>query len=143
MKPWILTDEEYVVYADEKVSNIISDETARIIDTRPPYADWAHAYGIIKEEIEETSEEVDILQDSLNRYWKLVREDAPDEELIERLEVIRHIATNTINEAKQVAAVVNKAIQQLSTKKENIDVASYKLEQAVKAYEKSSCHSPK
>lgn len=112
----IFTKMEYDIYADQKVKNIISDETAYIIDTRDSFKDWAHAYAIIKEEIEETAEEVETLQECLDRYWKLVKVDAQEQALIERLDIIRHIAENTIHEAKQVAAVANKAIAQLKFK---------------------------
>ena len=109
----VLNEAEYEMYIDQKVKNLIQDETARIIDNRRPFVDWAYVYPILKEEIEETDEEIDLLKHSLDKYWNLVRNDAPNEAMVERLKIIALCAERTIHEAKQVGAVSLKAIEQL------------------------------
>ncbi|WP_053983395.1 hypothetical protein [Niameybacter massiliensis] len=133
----VLNEAEYEMYIDQKVKNLIQDETARIIDNRRPFVDWADAYSILKEEIEETLEEVIELLDNLDKYWNMVKLDAPNVEFVERLKVIGFITERIIHEAKQVGAVSNKAIDQLQDNAD-IDIIIQKLEQMLKERNKKA-----
>lgn len=71
----------------------------------PPYNNHHEAYAILKEEIEEAEEELDIIKRCLDSYWQGVKSDYIDTELFD------YIYTHALalsNEALQVSAVVLK-----------------------------------
>lgn len=138
-----LNEEEYRIHVDNIAKNLISDEAAYIIDTRREYADFQDVYGILKEEVEETTEELTALEDALQEYWEFVRGNMPPEALLNKLDIIEDVALNIINEAKQVGAVAKKARMQLTLQKPDLENAAYKMGQAMRGYGKGSCHRPK
>ena len=76
-------------------------------DEHPLFADNAHAYGVIKEELEEVREEMRHFERKFDKFWKLVRKDAPIEEVAKTM---KFYVANAVYEGIQLMAMCQKAI---------------------------------
>lgn len=72
------------------------------------------AYGVLKEEIEESREEVENLEVALNKFWRGIRGNDVD---IKDIKVIKMYAMNLINESLQVAAMCDKYFESFEEEK--------------------------
>lgn len=73
---------------------------------KPLFADDQHAYAVILEELEETKEEIAIVEETLDKVWRNVRTNTnPAPNLV----MMREAAINAAVEAIQVAAMCQKA----------------------------------
>lgn len=76
----------------------------------PKFQSRHEAYAVIKEEIEEATEETDTLKNNLKMFWYLTRNDSLDySELTHVLDCINDSSMNGIKELLQVGAMVLKA----------------------------------
>lgn len=74
----------------------------------PLFADNHHAYAVIKEELEETKEEIAVIEETMEKFWRNVRN---DEKPVRNLVTMREAAINAAVEAIQVAAMCQKACE--------------------------------
>lgn len=77
----------------------------------------AEAYAVLKEEIEETVEELECVQEELEAYWDSVRERRELRAQIDILLWLERCAIQTAAESVQVAAMARKAKRGYGTQK--------------------------
>ena len=91
---------------ENKVNELVELELERAKEKHgEKFNSKMEAYGVIKEEIEESREEVENLEVALNKFWRGIRGNDVD---IKDIKVIKMYAMNLINESLQVAAMCDK-----------------------------------
>ena len=95
---------------DEKfrvaVEALSTAELVRAYTIHSPFADYHHAYAVIKEEVEETEEEMILLQKQLNYLWYGIKKaDKKDNAIALKM---KGTAIKLALEAIQVAAMAQK-----------------------------------
>lgn len=105
--------EIYAFHKPIMVDNLVRDQTVYNIDHKDKINDFMGAYGYTLEEVEETEEALEQLKADLQEMWTYIRNNAEEELIISRMEVIIGSAKNVLLEALDVAAVMQKAVNQL------------------------------
>ena len=77
------------------------------------FADFHHAYAILKEELEEVNSDMKTLNLYFDRFWGLVKGDYDKTRYEYRLESMQYRANEAIKELCQVIAVIKKTQRQL------------------------------
>ena len=96
-----------------------SEEYSRAKDKFGPTHSSDHeSYAVLKEEIEEASEELTFILRSLDRFWKHVRDNETAHCKKRELADLKRQATLLACEAIQVAAMAHKSILTLEAAKE-------------------------
>jgi predicted transcriptional regulator len=115
-------------YTDENMDAmsdmLIKDKATQIMMTKEAFFEPRMAHSCIKEEIEEIGEALTDLQEEERHIWKLLRADASEEELLERLEILQYLAKEVMCEALDTAAVTRKAYLQLQRKRAILNTQS-------------------
>lgn len=75
------------------------------------------AYAVLKEEVEETSEELDGIKSALNIYWHLIRTNATKESMQLCVKDLDNKAFSAIKELIQVIAVCHKTSETIKKEK--------------------------
>ena len=75
------------------------------------------AYAVLKEEVEEASEELDKVKSSLNIYWHAIRTNAYKNCMEQCVKVIEDATFSTIKELVQVMAVCHKTLKTIKKEK--------------------------
>lgn len=97
---------------DKKIiHNLSEEELAEANKKHPLFADSHHAYGVIKEEVEELHEEGVTIEGLLSEMWYRIREDMETEDILRQ---IKAHAVDAAREAIQVAAMAQKALDSLN-----------------------------
>ncbi len=97
---------------DRKIMyNLIEEELAEANKKNPLFADSHHAYGVLKEEVEELHEETVACEGLLSEMWCRIREDMDVEDILRQ---IKMHAVDAAREAIQVAAMAQKALDSLN-----------------------------
>ncbi|MBZ9633052.1 hypothetical protein [Clostridium sp. FP1] len=91
------------------VETLAWEELQRANKIHPQFVDMHQGYGVIKEEIEECEEALDLVKTHINDLWQCVRNDSLEVFKIES-KVIKRCAIELALEAIQVAAVAEKLI---------------------------------
>ena len=94
----------------EKIIKLINEELDEANEKFPPFHSPHEAYGVIKEELEETKEELECCEKALEKYWMNVKLDIKQYADITKMEVY---AINVAKEAIQVAAMCRKTLDSL------------------------------
>lgn len=98
---------------DEGLRKIVEtlswEELQRANKIHPQFADMHHGYAVIKEEIEECEEALDLVKTHTNDLWQCVRNDSLEVFKIES-KLIKRYAIELALEAIQVAAMAQKFI---------------------------------
>lgn len=89
----------------KKIAGFISKEYDEAIKKHGIFQSDHEAYAVLKEEVEEASEELDYIDASMVLMWGDIRE---DKDITERAERIYQYAISLIQEATQVAAMALK-----------------------------------
>lgn len=92
-----ITNIEKLVQIEFKEANIV----------HPLFHSTHEAYGVIKEEVEETEQELIAVKENLKQFWELVKVDCYGEN---QLKCMKSYAMNVAREAIQVAAMCQKAL---------------------------------
>ena len=87
------------------VEKLVEEELRRCIKTKGLFVDGHQAHGAIREEVEETVEDVEVMVQRLNNIWTAVRRDEYPAQAIHQLKIC---AINAACEAIQVAAMARK-----------------------------------
>lgn len=96
---------------EEKIELAIVAETHNACDKwGDNYNSLHEGYAVLKEEVEETDEEMQIVNLRLQWFWDSIRRNEPSKKSIE---VLREHAEKLALEAVQVAAVCNKILNGL------------------------------
>lgn len=95
------------------IHTLIEEELAEANKKHPLFTDPHHAYGVIKEEVEELHEELIACEGLLSEMWHRIREDMGAEDVLRQL--LAH-AIYAAQESIQVAAMAQKAIDSLHNK---------------------------
>ena len=90
----------------KQIARLICDEYDDIITKHGTFNTDHEAYAVLKEEVEETGEELDAIDTGMMILWNNIRE---DKDINEHAERIYQYAISLIQEAVQVAAVALKA----------------------------------
>ena len=90
------------------VNDLAEKEWTDKIDEKGPFVDNHQAYGVIREEIEETADAMESMASCFAKYWKSVKEDEPNASFTD-LKDVEFWAKNVAAEAIQVAAMCKKA----------------------------------
>ena len=99
--------EKGTIMTDRKqIARLICDEYDDIITNHGTFNTDHEAYAVLKEEVEETGEELDAIDAEMVIIWHDIRE---DKDINEHAERIYQYAISLIQEAVQVAAVALKA----------------------------------
>jgi hypothetical protein len=104
-------DTDFASIKNEKLGELIDLQVEDNIK-KAPIHDFMGAYGYIKEEVEETEEELVKLKDMLDAFWLSIRKDR-HHDAITALEKVQGSAYWLASEAIDVASVAEKAIKQL------------------------------
>lgn len=80
------------------------------------YASNHEAYAVLKEEVEEADEDVEILKSSLDDYWRDIRDDADESLMHAQVKNLKDIAYAATKELIQVMAVCHKTLATLEKK---------------------------
>ena len=89
----------------KKIAGFISKEYDEAIKKHGTFNSDHEAYAVLKEEVEEASEELDYIDASMVLMWGDIRE---DKDITERAERIHQYSISLIQEAVQIAAVALK-----------------------------------
>jgi len=81
------------------------------------FADGHHAYGVIKEEMEELEEALSYLQNDFEELWTMIRCDAYT---LPEIEKMRSSGIHLITEALQVVAMLDKCKMSIESQQEPI-----------------------
>lgn len=92
------------------IHNLIKEELAEANQKHPLFADSHHAYGVIKEEVEELHEELVACEGLLGDMWHRIREDMETEDV---LRLLQAHAIYAVQEGIQVAAMTQKALDSM------------------------------
>lgn len=92
------------------MNNKINKELKSIISKHGLFKNKHEAYAVLKEEIEESKEDLEKVLNLINDLWVIVRNDSLDNKLLENIEDIESEAHNCIEELIQVIAVCQKII---------------------------------
>ena len=95
------------------IHTLIETELAEANKKHPLFTDPHHAYGVIKEEVEELHEELVACEGLLSDMWHRIRNDWETEHTLRQLKA--H-AIYAAQEAIQVAAMAQKAMDSLNKK---------------------------
>lgn len=109
--------EEQDLHVAQTISNLAHDEKTFNIDNRTTFADNHHAYSILLEELDESTEALEILKGNVDTLWKMVKGDFRQEEINKQLERIGLDCKLAAHEVIQVYAVALKALEQLGGKR--------------------------
>lgn len=93
-----ITNIEKLVQIELKEANIV----------HPLFHSTHEAYGVIKEEVEETEQELIAVKENLKQFWETVKQDWCHGET--ELKSMKVYAMNVAREAIQVAAMCQKAL---------------------------------
>jgi len=95
----------------ESVQTLKTEEYGRAVEKFGPVNASAHeSYGVLKEEVEEAQDELNLVNRYLNTYWEGVKKDLPYSMQYNALIDIERCASCLACEAIQVAAMAHKAI---------------------------------
>jgi hypothetical protein len=110
---------------DREIHKIIEDLTRKYLKEYPPFHSRHEIYGLLLEEFQEATEELEDVGLGMKDFWKLVRKtkDNPAQGLVDRglvskvgdvqmdtlLTMMEIGILNTINELMQVAGILRKA----------------------------------
>lgn len=94
----------------EKIEKLISEELADANRKHELFHSPHEAFAVTLEEVEEVQKEVKYMDTQIRKIWVHITHDVEQEELYEDL---KKYAIFTIQEAIQVAAMAEKAIQSL------------------------------
>ena len=95
----------------EKIEKLISEELTDANRTHEPFHSPHEAFAVTLEEVEEVQKEVQQMDRQMHKIWVHITHDVGQGEPYEDL---KKYAIFTIQEAIQVAAMAEKAIQTLS-----------------------------
>ena len=93
------------------IHTLIEEELAEANKKHPLFTDPHHAYGVIKEEVEELHEELVACEGLLSDMWGCVRADCGADWVLRQL---KGHAIYAAQEAIQVAAMAQKAMDSLN-----------------------------
>lgn len=95
----------------ELVGKVISSEYYAASIEHGQFNNSDHeSYAIIREEFEESQNEVHLTAESLSQFWSCVKLDADDSAKLQSLKCLEHRATLAACELIQVAAMARKAM---------------------------------
>lgn len=99
----------------EQVEKLVAEEGTRSMIEHPLFNSTHEGYAVIKEEIEETEYELNVLNEMLEGAWRAIKDDRQcDGHMIE----IKKRAINTAAEAIQTAAMAQKCIDSFEAENE-------------------------
>ena len=94
---------------EEKVNELVSLELERAIEKHgEKFNSKVEAYGVFKEEIEETQEDLKDIIENLNIFWEAIRGRTYKDEMSRSVDKMEYISKLLIQEAAQIAAVAQK-----------------------------------
>lgn len=93
----------------EEIAEIMHKEYSRASEAYgPKFVSEFEAYAVIKEEIEESSEELKHINEIFENFWEEIKKGTVSKE---KLEKMRQHAINLACEASQVAAMMHKTLE--------------------------------
>lgn len=96
------------IKATDRINKVVLDEFRKITKEHGmEYHSTHEGYGVLLEEVQECSEEVQRMGVQLEALWIMIRSD-DNVRLYDQLEIIRQFALRCAEEAVQVAAVCEK-----------------------------------
>ena len=93
---------------ENDVRTLVDKELAAANERFPQFHSQHEGYAVIKEEVEETREQLDAVERYLNYLWDRVKQDCTTKE---KVEYIHMFAINAACEAIQVAAMCKKFLE--------------------------------
>lgn len=96
----------------QRIATIGQDEAVYNMITRTKFVDGHHAYAILKEEVEEASDEMIKIFNELTQIWEAVKTDR-EQETVERFKRVALNSKLAIYELFHVYSVALKAVAQL------------------------------
>lgn len=91
----------------EKIAILASEELDRAMSIKPLFVDMHQGHNVIREEIEEVEDEIEMINISFNQLWQYVKSDNEKWGLL-AVENIMDSAINAAAELVQVAAMCQK-----------------------------------
>lgn len=96
--------------AVNKIEELIKEELADANSKHDLFHSPHEAYAVILEEFEEMTRDVSTMEAAMREIWSCTKRDIEHEEIYEKL---KKVVVYTVQEAIQVAAMAEKAIQSL------------------------------
>lgn len=106
------TKEEHDLHIYLMVRNVINDQSAFNLNSRESFKSLREAHSMLREEVDETVEELDDVMLAEDKLWKMIKGDASEEDVMAQMEHIEACCNDLIIEAVHIAAVANKAVTQ-------------------------------
>lgn len=97
---------------EEKVIELVDNEVAKAEEKYPALNSFHEGYGVLKEEVEESDEEMQNVKDHLETFWFYVRRDDKESSLY-FADQIYLTALSGINEMIQAAAMAKRIMRDL------------------------------
>ena len=105
---------------DSMIKNVVCDEVAFNLTDMPKFNSLADSYVALKEELQETDEELKEMFIELDQLWGMIRANSPDTEVQVKIKVMLEQSYQVIHEAVHIAAVCKKSITQLFEEGEHV-----------------------
>ena len=102
----------------KEVRPLVEQELKEANKTSPLFNSPHQAYGVIKEEVEETRDEAKTMKELLKYFWLQVRSDDPNDEKKANLMNLKEASIHAACEAIQTDAMAQKAIDSMKNYKE-------------------------
>ena len=90
-----------------KIEELVQQELAEANEIHPPFASNWEAWAVIKEEVEECEEELEMLRYQQEKMWIAIRK---NEECSVELKLMKYRAMSAAQEAIQIAAMCEKGL---------------------------------
>ena len=90
------------------INRLIGNEVARVNDIKPLYASTHEGWALMKEEIEEANDELDIVNALHNKFWNQIKYDHNNNEIIQDVIDIKLRSIKAIEELIQVCCVCDR-----------------------------------
>nr|DAK55352.1 MAG TPA: hypothetical protein [Caudoviricetes sp.] len=97
------------------IENMVAEELEVANKSFPLFASWHESYAVIKEEVEEAAENMELITEEGMMYlWNSIRmKDVDEDARVANVEGIRKLAVEAIQELVQVAAMCDKSIKSM------------------------------
>lgn len=97
------------------IENMVAEELEVANKSFPMFASWHEGYAVIKEEVEEAAENMELItEEGMTYLWSSIRmKDVDEDARVANVEGIRKLAVEAIQELIQVAAMCDKSIKSM------------------------------